>query len=577
MERYRIETRGQRKLNTKPVNISSGLTKSNNSPYKHIEVNMSQLLNSQQIHTSDNNTAQSQICSSENVENATKDNTQSIQSDQMIQQDNNEKSDSNKNSVMLQEMKKEIMHEIQQAISQLKMKVADDRVFEEKKTENNGLSDVMLQEESLLERRQMIKEQDRIKYYEDGTGYDRRNRALTEELQERQNEERKSEEDLILEYLLQEQNNKKRREDKEKHDRKISEEDNEFHDRRNRINDDELRRQMTVHTGEALVQNNGWSKTIEKVIDEDKISSYEVGDIDKRNRIYEKEYWRQIYKPTKETLLQKTYWPEKRDNIEKQAKVKFYDPEEKKERRNIVYSDKDRRQRQRYGVKLPEYTGKESWKVWRNRFEEVAYINNWTEEERLCELLPKLTDEAGDFVFSQLSKETRRNYSQLMDELSSRFRIIETKQSFGIKFSRRDQHDFERVEEYAAELKRLYDKSYPLRQREVRQEDLIRRFFDGLKDDEASFQVEYLKNPENIDEAVVEVINFQEKKKYIKLKKRRNSIKYSDYESSDEDDEFLTKKAARAAREKKKENIKLASVSKNNGEDINQEKQSGRN
>lgn len=68
----------------------------------------------------------------------------------------------------------------------------------------------------------------------------------------------------------------------------------------------------------------------------------------------------------------------------------------------------------------------------------------------------------------------------------------------------------ERVEDYAAELKNLYDKAHPKRDSETREEDLLRRFLDGLADSDAQFHVEYVKEPENIDKAVLQAVNFEE-------------------------------------------------------------------
>ena len=48
------------------------------------------------------------------------------------------------------------------------------------------------------------------------------------------------------------------------------------------------------------------------------------------------------------------------------------------------------------------------------------------------------------------------------------------------------------------------------RDENTRQEDLLWRFFDGLYDQKARFQVEYVKEPRDIDEAVYQVIDFQE-------------------------------------------------------------------
>ena len=167
-------------------------------------------------------------------------------------------------------------------------------------------------------------------------------------------------------------------------------------------------------------------------------------------------------------------------------------------------------------TKLPPFTGREAWNVWFNRFEEIATRQNWSNNRRLDEMLPRLQAQAGDFVFGQLPQDKRSNYKDLCHELNNRFRTIETSKSFKTQFSRRQQKSGEKVEDYAAELKRLYDKAYPRRDYETRTEDLVRKFFDGVNDEKARFHVEYVKEPTNIDEAVFEIVNFQEMKPVFK-------------------------------------------------------------
>ena len=64
---------------------------------------------------------------------------------------------------------------------------------------------------------------------------------------------------------------------------------------------------------------------------------------------------------------------------------------------------------------------KEVWKVWINRFETVAQIKHWDEETRLGNLIPRLQGKTGDFAFTQFSRHTLRQYSELIKELNSRF------------------------------------------------------------------------------------------------------------------------------------------------------------
>ena len=199
---------------------------------------------------------------------------------------------------------------------------------------------------------------------------------------------------------------------------------------------------------------------------------------------------------------------------------------------------------QREITKLPIFTGKEPWNVWFNRFTEVADRRRWSNEDRLDELLPRLQGTAGEFVFGQLRRDVRSNYAQLVSELNSRFRVVVTKKTYGAQFSHRNQKANESVEEYAAELKRLYDKAHANRDEHTRQEDLLRRFLDGLYDNKARFQVEYVKEPRDIDEAVFQVVDFQETRHRPLLnegncekrgKKHARSVNYvmTEYEDSD--------------------------------------------
>lgn len=166
--------------------------------------------------------------------------------------------------------------------------------------------------------------------------------------------------------------------------------------------------------------------------------------------------------------------------------------------------------------KLPAFSGTETWEVWLNRFNDVAKRFDWTEEEKLDEILPKLTGNAGEFVFGQLSSETRGNFQLLTKELGFRFKRIESSKTYSMQFSSRNQKPGETVENYAADLKRLYDKAHKGRDLKTRCEDLLRRFFDGLVDEEAKVQVEFVKSPSSIDSAVADVVNFMET--------RRNSL-----------------------------------------------------
>ena len=197
-------------------------------------------------------------------------------------------------------------------------------------------------------------------------------------------------------------------------------------------------------------------------------------------------------------------------------------------------------------VHIPPFTGKETWKVWFGRFEHIAKRRHWSDEDKLDVLLPKLQGAAGTFVYDQLSEETRNNYKALKKELKNRFRIVENPKTYGAVFAGRNQKSTESVEDYAAELKKLYDKAHANRDHLTRQEDLLRRFLDGITSSEARFHVEFVKNPSTIDEAVDEVVNFLEVRK--KQNKSGRQVKMIDNESSYDDMDNETDLEERIAR-----------------------------
>ena len=108
----------------------------------------------------------------------------------------------------------------------------------------------------------------------------------------------------------------------------------------------------------------------------------------------------------------------------------------------------------RHSPKIPPFTGQgDTWKVWLNRFNDVAQRWGWSTEEKLNELLPRLQGQAGDFVYGQLNPHVRGSFKM---ELECRFRKVETTGTFRTQFSHRRQ----KMAIYAAELKRIYDKAY---------------------------------------------------------------------------------------------------------------------
>ena len=79
-----------------------------------------------------------------------------------------------------------------------------------------------------------------------------------------------------------------------------------------------------------------------------------------------------------------------------------------------------------------------------------------------------------------------------------------------MQFGKRTQRIGESVEDYSAELKRIYDKAYPGRNPEMRRQLLLQQFLNGLRDKQAKFAVEYFKEPCTIEEAVHNLVTYTE-------------------------------------------------------------------
>ena len=160
-------------------------------------------------------------------------------------------------------------------------------------------------------------------------------------------------------------------------------------------------------------------------------------------------------------------------------------------------------------TKIHAFTGKELWNIWYTRFQGIAKRQHWSSDDKLDVLLLKVQGLASEFVFDQLSSKIRQDYKVLTTALKNRFRKVTNPKLYSKKFDACNQKRNQTAEDYARELKMLYDKAFPQRNMQVRNDDLLRRFLRGLHDMEAQFQVELVKTPTDIDSAVDEVVNFQ--------------------------------------------------------------------
>ena len=160
---------------------------------------------------------------------------------------------------------------------------------------------------------------------------------------------------------------------------------------------------------------------------------------------------------------------------------------------------------------LPTFTGEgEKWKVWFARFEDVAETYRWTTAECLSALIPLLRKKAREFVFGSVSRRDLTNYRKLVQELWMRYRTVESKRSYKLQWAELKQTPSQSVEELAAYIKVLYDEAFPNQDQRTWKEDMVSKFFEALTDTNAKAQVQFVKNPRNIDDAVKYVVQYTE-------------------------------------------------------------------
>ena len=161
-------------------------------------------------------------------------------------------------------------------------------------------------------------------------------------------------------------------------------------------------------------------------------------------------------------------------------------------------------------VTVPTYNGKTRWKTFIRQYEVVS--SEWTERKKLQHLLANLKEDAAEFAFD-LDQEILDDYEDLVDELEKRFDTKETRETHVRQFYNRKFKRGDTVREFASDLKRLIRKAYPTGiSRYVTEDMLLKQFFDGFKDDDLHYYVQYLKSPERLDEAVELVYEYDERR-----------------------------------------------------------------
>ncbi len=164
---------------------------------------------------------------------------------------------------------------------------------------------------------------------------------------------------------------------------------------------------------------------------------------------------------------------------------------------------------QGFRFKPPTFNGRSKWSTFIRQFEAIATGQGWTDDDKLVNMWAALADQAADYAF-ELEPAVLEDYESLVGQLERRFRVSQTRDASQRLFYARQLDAGEKIRAYAADLKALIHRAYPHGlTNDVREDMLIKQFFDGLKDDDAQYFVKHLRRPRSIDEAADLLIEYQ--------------------------------------------------------------------
>jgi hypothetical protein len=130
-------------------------------------------------------------------------------------------------------------------------------------------------------------------------------------------------------------------------------------------------------------------------------------------------------------------------------------------------------------------------------------------------------------VFGQLKESTIASYESIVAEIESRFGITENKRIYQMQFNNKRQGKGEGLEEYTADIKRLYDWAHPNRDAGTRQEDLVAKFLQGLWDSKARQYVELHRDPSTIEEATQQVAAYMSITHNVNTNDDRHQVRWT--------------------------------------------------
>ena len=159
-------------------------------------------------------------------------------------------------------------------------------------------------------------------------------------------------------------------------------------------------------------------------------------------------------------------------------------------------------------VVLPEpFNGETSWEDWKLHFEDVAAVNEWTDNQKLKWLRVRLTGRAQK-AFHHLPEESQATYRGATTALQERFEPKSRKARYHAEFEARRKKRSEGWADFAEDLQSLADKAFSELEPAARECLALQSYLRQLDQPQVAFSVKQ-RQPKTLDEAVAATLEME--------------------------------------------------------------------
>nr|CAH7745577.1 unnamed protein product [Callosobruchus chinensis] len=164
------------------------------------------------------------------------------------------------------------------------------------------------------------------------------------------------------------------------------------------------------------------------------------------------------------------------------------------------------------------YDGKTSYDVYYLQFENIARMNNWSDEKKACALTSMLRDSAAA-ILENLSSSDLRDYSKITSTLKLRFADAHLTELLHGQLHNRTQQAKEDLPTFAHEVQSLAKRAFVNSPIEMQEYVAARQFVEGIADLDVQ-RIVRLSSPRTLQDALVKALKIEAATKAVRMRRR---------------------------------------------------------